>query len=75
MATFGESLRDTVERKTGIVGQVLRDRREKQEENQQIEQQVARVEQTTQAIRMIGATLTHIEVLFTQISKNFQAIN
>lgn len=64
-----------MEDNTGIVGQVLKARREKEEKNQQTQREVAAVEQTTQAIRVTGSTLTNIEVMFTQISKNFQAIN
>ena len=70
-----ENFRNSMEDNTGIVGQVLKERREKEEKNQQTEREVGAVEQITQAIRVTGSTLTQIELLFTQISKNFQAIN
>jgi len=74
-SNFKENFRNAVEEKTGLVGQVLKARREKEEKNQQVQHEVSLVEQTTQAIRMTGSTLTRIELFFTQISKNFQAIN
>ena len=70
-----ENFRNSMEENTGIVGQVLKARRKKEEKNQQTQRELAAVEQTTQAIRVTGSTLTNIEVMFTQISKNFQAIN
>lgn len=72
---IGENLRSSFEGNTGIVGQVMRDKREKKERNQRIQKQVQKIEGVTQSIRLSGNTLTHIEVLFTQISKNFQLIN
>ena len=74
-ANLKSNFRQAVEDHTGIIGQVLKDRREKEEKNQQIEHEVSLVDQTTQAIRVTGKTLTQIELFFTQISKNFQAIN
>jgi predicted chitinase len=70
-----ENLRNSFEDNTGMLGQVLKERREKQEKNAGIEKEVAGVNHLTEAIKVSRSTLTQIEVYFTQISENFQAIN
>lgn len=72
---YKEKLRDSFESNTGVLGQAMQDRREREAKDQHIQKHVQKIEGTTQSIRLSGSTLTHIEVLFTQISKNFELIN
>lgn len=74
-ADVKQNLRNAFESNTGIIGQALKDRRNKNEENRNVEAEVALVEQTTEAMRVTQRTLTRIEAAFIQISKNFQIIN
>jgi putative chitinase len=73
--SYKEKLRNSFESNTGVLGQAMQDRREKEAKDQRIQNRVQKIEGTTQSIRLSGSTLTHIEVLFTQISKNFELIN
>jgi len=70
-----DNLRSSIEEHGGVLGQALKERREKKEKNAQVEKEVASVNSLTEAIRVTGSTLTHIEVYFTQIAKNFEVIN
>ena len=75
LSNVRQNLRDAFESNTGIIGQALRDRRDQEEKNRRIEEEVAIVEQTTDAMRVTQRTLSSIEAAFIQISKNFQIIN
>ena len=72
---YKDKLRDSFENNTGVLGQAMQERRKKEQKDQRIQKRVQKIEGNTQSIRLSGSTLTHIEVLFTQISKNFQLIN
>ena len=78
MPTFKENLkeelRSSIERNTGIVGQALEAKRLAKERDQQVAEQVQRVNAVTAKIQNNQSTLVSIETAFTQISSNFQAI-
>jgi len=69
-----EGLRERIENNTGIVGSVLRDRREQREKQAQIENEVAEIKKVTGKIKVGGTTLVSMERSFTQISENLQLI-
>lgn len=69
-----ENLRDAFEDRTGILGETIRKRREAQERQQEIQQEVAQINQATTIVRKTGGTLSSLELSFTQISENLQSI-
>lgn len=69
-----ENLRDAFEDRTGILGETIRKRREAQERQQEIQQEVAQINQATTVVRKTGGTLSSLELSFTQISENLQSI-
>ena len=69
-----EGLRDKFESSTGIVGQTFRDRREKAERQQEIDEQVGEINLQTSKIAATGATLGRLESAFLQISDNVQVL-
>lgn len=69
-----ENLRDAFEDRTGILGETIRKRREAQERQQEIQQEVAQINQATMVVRKTGGTLSSLELSFTQISENLQSI-
>ena len=69
-----ENLRDAFEDRTGILGETLRKRREAQERQQEIQQEVVQINQATTVVRKTGVTLSSIELSFTQISENIQSM-
>lgn len=78
MASFKEDvkqgLRERIENNTGIVGSVLRDRREQREKQAQVDNEVAEIKKVTKKIKVGGTTLVSMEKSFTQISENLQLI-
>jgi putative chitinase len=69
-----ENLRDAFEDRTGILGETIRKRREAQERQQEIQSEVAQINQATAVVKKTGGTLSSLELSFTQISENFQNI-
>jgi len=69
-----EGLRDKFESSTGIIGQTFRDRREKAERQQEIDEQVSEINLQTSKIAATGATLGRLESAFLQISDNVQVL-
>lgn len=69
------NFRTAFENNAGVVGQVLRDRREKIEDDKQIAKQVSKIHHKTQRITRDGDVIKKMEVAFTQISENIQLVN
>lgn len=67
-----ENFRNKVEESTGIIGQAMREKRRKLERQQEIQKEVAEIQQNTSRIKTAGSYLTKLEVSFLQISKNIQ---
>lgn len=78
MASFGEhfkeSLTSSFEKNTGIIGQTMQARREKEAQQKQIAVEVAAIKSNTAKVQRASATLNKLETSFIQISKNFQLI-
>lgn len=82
MATFGqnlakesrEGLRDYFEERTGIIGQALRSKREKTEQQKQAQAQAERINTATAKLRSTNAALSSMEASFIQMSKNMRLI-
>lgn len=68
------ALINQIENNTGFVGDALKKRRLGIEQQKQTDDNIIAIEQTTDAVRATGATLSSLEVHFIQISKNVQAM-
>jgi lysozyme len=68
-------IREKIEESTGVVGQALRSRREREEKQANIQKQLSKISETTERIRSSHSSLTSIELSFIQIAKNFENIN
>lgn len=79
MATITEDVksnfRTALENNTGVVGQALRDRREKANHDKEVAEQVSKIDQKTVKVNSDGKAISKMEIAFTQISQNFQLIN
>ena len=79
MATFKEdvkqNLREAFEQRTGIVGQVLKERRQKQAEEKEVATQLAKIQENTARIQNDNNAFRKIEISTIQISENLQLIN
>lgn len=67
-------IRRVIEQNTGIVGQAMAARRAQERKQEQIRDELESVYQVTFAIERQGIALKRLEFLFTNISKDFQAI-
>jgi len=74
-AGIRENIREKIEDSTGIVGQALKAKRDREEKQAKIQEQLAEVNQTSERIRSASSSLRSIELSFTQIAKNFENIN
>jgi hypothetical protein len=70
-----EGIRDKFEDATGIVGQALKARRERTEEQKRIQKEVTEIRATTTRIRSNERALAKIESGVLSISKNLRIIN
>ena len=79
MATIKEDIkqnfREAIEDRTGIVGQVLRDRRKAQEHEKQVTTQLSKIGLKTTRLKNDNRAYKKIEVSTTQVSENLQLIN
>ena len=69
-----EGLQRHVEDNTGVIGEMLRAKRERAEQEQKTSEQVNEINAVTAKIKDGGASLTRTERSFVQISKNLQII-
>lgn len=69
-----ENFREKFESRTGILGDALRARRERQEQEQATKEQVDEINSGTTRLRSTGSTLGNLEKSFIQISRNLQLI-
>ena len=70
-----ENFRKSFEEHGGIVGQVLKDRREKQEHEKQVTAELAQINVKSTRLKNDGRAFKKIEVSSIQISENLQLIN
>lgn len=79
MASFNQevrnSLRESFEQRTGIIGQVLKERRQKQTYEKEVATQITKIEEATTRVRNDNNVLRKMEVATIQISENLQLIN
>lgn len=70
-----ENFRNSMEQNTGIVGQVLKDRREKQIHEKEVAAELSQINIKTTRLKNDGRAFKKIEVSTIQISENLQIIN
>lgn len=70
-----ENFRNSMEQNTGIVGQVLKDRREKQIHEKEVAAELSQINIKTTRLKNDGRAFKKIEISTIQISKNLQIIN
>ena len=70
-----ENFRNSMEQNTGIVGQVLKDRREKQIHEKEVDAELSQINIKTTRLKNDGRAFKKIEVSTIQISENLQIIN
>lgn len=70
-----ENFRDSMEQNTGIVGQVLKDRREKQQHDKEVAAELSEINIKTSRLSNDGSAFKKIELSTIQISENLQIIN
>lgn len=70
-----ENFRDSMEQNTGIVGQVLKDRREKQQHDKEVAAELSEINVKTSRLKNDGSAFKKIELSTIQISENLQIIN
>ena len=70
-----ENFRDSMEQNTGIVGQVLKDRREKQQHDKEVAAELSKINVKTSRLKNDGSAFKKIELSTIQISENLQIIN
>ena len=79
MASINEdvksNLRSAFESNTGVVGQALKDRREKANHEKEVAEQVGKIDEKTTKVEGDGRAIRKIEISSIQISENLQLIN
>ncbi len=69
-----QRIKELIEENTGFVGQTIRNRRLKQEQEKLIQRELKRIEVRTMRLENARSSLNGIETNFTSISKNVQLI-
>ncbi|NBX50516.1 hypothetical protein EBT25_11360, partial [bacterium] len=73
--SFRDNLREEFENRTGIVGDVLRQRRKAATKQKETAAELSKIQKASGPIRVNAKTLSGIEKAFIQVSENLQIIN